>query len=97
MINVGDTVPDIAVRIMREGKPAQVPMSELLGEGRAVLFGLPGAFTPGCSKQHLPGFIENAAALSSAGVDVILCLSVNDVFVMHAWGEVQGVGESIVM
>jgi len=97
MINVGDAVPDVAVRIMREGKPAQVSMSEVIGEGRAVLFALPGAFTPGCSKHHLPSFIENAAALSSAGVDRILCLSVNDVFVMDAWGEAQGVGESIVM
>ena len=97
MINVGDAVPEIAMRIMSEGKPAEVPMSVVIGEGRTVLFAVPGAFTPGCSKQHLPSFVGNAAALSAAGVDRIVCLSVNDVFVMHAWGEAQGVGESISM
>jgi glutaredoxin/glutathione-dependent peroxiredoxin len=97
MIAVGDAVPNVDVRVMRDGAPAVVPMSELIGEGRAVLFAVPGAFTPGCSKQHLPGFVGRAADISAAGVDTILCLGVNDVFVMDAWGDVQGVGDSIVM
>jgi len=97
MIAVGDAVPDVEVRVMRDGAPAAVAMSELIGEGRAVLFAVPGAFTPSCSKQHLPGFVGQAADISAAGVDTILCLGVNDVFVMDAWGEVQGVGDSIVM
>ena len=97
MIAVGDTVPEADVRIVREGVPTVVPMSELIGTGRVVLFAVPGAFTPGCSKQHLPSFIGRADDLSAAGVDRILCLGVNDVFVMNAWGEVQGVGESITM
>jgi peroxiredoxin len=97
MIAVGDAVPDIEVRVMRDGAPAVVAMSELIGDGRTVLFAVPGAFTPGCSKQHLPGFVGRAADISAAGVDTILCLGVNDVFVMDAWGQAQGVGDSIVM
>ena len=96
-IAVGDTIPNVDVRIMRDGAPAVVPMTELAGTGRVVLFAVPGAFTPGCSKQHLPSYVNQAADLSAAGVDRILCLGVNDVFVMDAWGQVQGVGEEITM
>jgi peroxiredoxin len=62
-----------------------------------VLFAVPGAFTPGCSKQHLPGFVSQAAEISANGVDSIVCIGVNDAFVMDAWGTVQGVGDSITM
>jgi peroxiredoxin len=96
-IAVGDTIPAVDVRIMRDGAPVVVSSTEILGSGHVVLFAVPGAFTPGCSKQHLPGFISKAAELTSAGVDSIVCLGVNDVFVMDAWGTVQGVGDSIVM
>lgn len=97
MIKVGDRIPDVEVRVLRDGAQAVVPVSELIGSGRVVLFAVPGAFTPGCSKQHLPSFINQAAALSEAGVDTIACISVNDAFVMDAWGQVQGVGDKIIM
>ncbi len=96
-IAVGDTVPNADVRIMKEGAPAVVSMSDLIGHGRTVLFAVPGAYTPGCSKQHLPSFVKQANELSDKGVDRILCLGVNDVFVMDAWGQAHGVGESITM
>jgi len=96
-VAVGDSLPDAAVRVMRDGAPTVVQMSELVGTGRAVIFAVPGAFTPGCSKQHLPGFVSRAADISAKGVDTIVCIGVNDVFVMDAWGSAQGVGDSIVM
>lgn len=96
-IQVGESVPNIDVRIMQDGVPAVVPMSDLIGTGRVVLFAVPGAFTPGCSKQHLPSYIDQAETLAGKGVDRILCLGVNDVFVMDAWGNTHGVGEKITM
>jgi alkyl hydroperoxide reductase subunit AhpC len=96
-IAVGDAIPDADVRLMRDGAPAVVPISELIGTGRAVLFAVPGAFTPTCHREHLPGYVERAAELSEKGVDFIVCLSVNDVFVMDAWGEAAGVDGSILM
>lgn len=97
MVAVGDAIPDADVRIMQDGKPAVVPISSLIGSGRVVLFAVPGAFTPGCSNAHLPSYIGKAAELSAAGVDSIVCLGVNDVFVMNAWGLAHGVGDDIVM
>jgi alkyl hydroperoxide reductase subunit AhpC len=97
MVAVGSTIPDADVRIIEDGKPAVVPISSLLGSGRVVFFAVPGAFTPGCSLQHLPSFVNKANELSAKGVDRIVCLSVNDVFVMKSWGEVQGVGDDIIM
>ncbi len=97
MVEVGDRIPD--VRVMTNGpegiKPAQT--SELLGSGRVVLFAVPGAFTPGCSDYHLPGFVTRAADIKAKGVDKIACISVNDAFVMGAWGKAQNVGEDIMM
>jgi peroxiredoxin len=77
--------------------PEKTTTGAVLGTGRVVLFAVPGAFTPGCSKVHLPGFVQQAAELTGKGVDRIACISVNDAFVMGAWAEDQGVGESIVM
>lgn len=74
-----------------------VSAEELLGKGRVVVFSVPGAFTPTCSAKHLPGFIENVAALRAKGVAKIVCLAVNDVFVMNAWGKSAGAGEDIAM
>jgi len=96
-IAVGDRIPEVDVRVLRDGAQVVVPSTELLSSGRVVLFAVPGAFTPGCSKQHLPGFIAQAAELSANGVDSIVCMGVNDAFVMDAWGTVQGVGDSILM
>jgi peroxiredoxin len=96
-IEVGDKLPDITVRVMRDGKPEAVQTSELLGRGKVVMIGVPGAFTPGCSRIHLPGYVQNADALRAKGIDVIACVAVNDAWVMDAWGRDQGVGDDIVM
>jgi peroxiredoxin len=94
---VGGRIPDVTVRIMVDGKPEVKQTDELLGKGKVVLFGVPGAFTPGCSKIHLPGYVQKAGELRAKGVDVIACVAVNDAWVMDAWGRDQGVGDDIVM
>ncbi len=96
-LQVGDKVPDIALMHMAADGPKKVPADELFDGKKVVLFALPGAFTPTCSAQHLPGFVANAAAIEAKGVDTIACLSVNDVFVMGAWGQAQNVGEKVMM
>lgn len=82
---------------MGEDGPRPLRTGEVLGRGRAVLFGLPGAFTPGCSRVHLPGYVQRADELAAKGVDVVACVSVNDAYVMDAWARDQGVGDRIVM
>ncbi len=89
-VAVGDKVPDVAVQILRDGKPETVQTGEILGRGKAVLFAVPGAFTPGCSKLHLPGYVQRGDELRAKGVETIACVSVNDAWVMDAWGEAQG-------
>lgn len=97
-ISVGDRIPDVQVAIPDdEGMPKPAQTGELLGSGKAVLFAVPGAFTPGCSNYHLPGFVTLAEQLREKGVDTIVCIAVNDAFVMHAWREDQNVGDSVVM
>jgi glutaredoxin/glutathione-dependent peroxiredoxin len=96
-INLGDRIPDVPLRIVTDSGPVPVTSAELLGTGRVVLFAVPGAFTPTCSQVHLPSYVETAHELSAAGVDRIVCLSVNDPFVMAAWGEAHGVGPQITM
>lgn len=96
-ISVGDRIPDVPVRITVDGAPSPTTTGELLGSGRVVLFAVPGAFTPTCSRQHLPSYVESAAELAAAGVDRIACIAVNDPFVMDAWASSQGVGEEITM
>ncbi|MDP2287386.1 MAG: peroxiredoxin [Actinomycetota bacterium] len=96
-IAVGDSVPQLEFMIIREGRAASIPSSEVLGSGRVVLFAVPGAFTPGCSKMHLPSYVQRADELSAKGVDSIVCVSVNDAYVMDAWGKEQGVGDQFVM
>ena len=96
-IQAGDRIPDGKLKIMGADGPVNVTASELLGKGRVVLFSVPGAFTPTCDAKHLPGFVDKAPALRSKGVAKIVCMAVNDVFVMNAWGKSAGVGESIVM
>lgn len=96
-IKVGDKIP--AVKIMQgtaEG-PKEVSTEELFAGKTVVLFGVPGAFTPTCSAKHLPGFVQHAAEFQKKGVDVVACLSVNDAFVMGAWGKDQGTGDNVVM
>jgi peroxiredoxin len=97
-ITTGEKVPDVEVFVMgADGGPQKVTTGELLGSGRVVLFAVPGAYTPGCSKVHLPGFVEGASELKGKGVDKIVCIAVNDAWVMDAWGKEQGVSDDIVM
>lgn len=96
-IAVGDKLPDATFMTMTDKGPAPLPSSELFGGKTVVLFALPGAFTPTCSAKHVPGYLANADALKARGVDTIACLSVNDAFVMGAWGKDQGVGDKILM
>jgi len=87
-IKPGDKLPSVPVF---ENTPAnKINLAELFGGvKKGIIFAVPGAFTPGCSKTHLPGYVENAAALKAKGVDLIACISVNDPFVMDAWGQAQ--------
>jgi glutaredoxin/glutathione-dependent peroxiredoxin len=97
-IAVGDKVPDVEVRTLGDdGMPQSVRTAEVLGKGKVVLFAVPGAFTPGCSKVHLPGFVQRADEVLAKGVDRIACIAVNDAWVMDAWGKSQGAGDKIMM
>jgi peroxiredoxin len=96
-IATGDPVPDVKVFTFGESGPQATTSGEVLGTGKVVLFAVPGAFTPTCSDHHLPGFVMRADDIKAKGADKIVCISVNDPFVMGAWGEDQGVGPSVVM
>jgi len=96
-IKVGDKIPSVTLMEKKDGGPKPVKTDELFAGKKIVLFALPGAFTPTCSAKHLPGFIQNADAIKAKGVDAIACLSVNDAFVMGAWGEQQGAGDKVMM
>ena len=93
-IKEGDKIPAVKVK---NSDMSDVTTEELFGGKKVVLFAVPGAFTPTCSNQHLPGYIEQADAIKAKGVDEIVCLSVNDAFVMGAWGEDRGVGDKVRM
>src|SRR4051812_15623391 len=98
MAQVGDRIPDVEVRVMNaEGAPETVKTGDVLGSGKVVLFAVPGAFTPGCSKIHLPGFVSGADELKRRGIDTIACIGVNDAWVMDAWGKAQGASDKILM
>ena len=96
-IKVGDKVPSATFTVFTANGPGPLTTDELFKGKTVALFAVPGAFTPTCSVKHLPSFKEHAADLKKKGVDTIACVSVNDVFVMKAWGENQGVGEDILM
>jgi peroxiredoxin len=96
-IAVGDRVPEVKVFTFGERGPEATTSTDVLGHGKVVLFGVPGAFTPTCSDHHLPGFVLRAEDLRAKGVDKVVCVSVNDPFVMGAWGKDQHVGNSVVM
>ena len=86
-IQIGDRIPDSTLMIMTDGKPEPVTTADLFGGKKVVLFSVPGAFTPTCSVKHLPSFVDHVEEILGKGVDTIACMAVNDVFVMHAWGE----------
>ena len=95
-IKVGERLPDATLRLVTADGPKPVTTKEFFGGKKIVLFGLPGAFTPTCHKNHLPGFLANEAAFKAKGVDAIACTSVNDVFVMGAWSKANN-AESITL
>lgn len=96
-IQVGDTLPEGTLKIMGAEGPQDITISELTEGKKVVLFAVPGAFTPGCSVTHLPGFVVQADKIKAKGVDSIICLAVNDAFVMSAWGKTQNADEIIMV
>ena len=96
-IKVGDKVPSATLMEMKDGRPTPVQTDDLFTGKKVVLFALPGAFTPTCSAKHLPGFVQHADEIKRKGVDAIACMSVNDAFVMGAWGDQQKAGGKVAM
>jgi peroxiredoxin len=94
-IAVGDRLPDHSLNLFKDGIQT-VSSTDTLGQGKVVLFAVPGAFTPTCSNRHLPGYVQHMEDFRERGIKVA-CMSVNDAFVMHAWGEEQGVPEDLLM
>lgn len=96
-IAVGDRIPSVTVMRWSENGPEAISTDDLFKGKKVAFFGVPGAFTPTCSAKHLPGFVQSADALKAKGVDAIVCTSVNDVFVMNAWGKDQGCGDTVAL
>lgn len=96
-IAVGDRMPEASLMVMTDTGPDAKSTSELFAGRKVALFAVPGAFTPTCSAQHLPGFIGHGDALRAKGVDAIACMAVNDVFVMNAWAKDQNVDRQVEM
>lgn len=96
-IAVGDKIPSATMTTMTADGPGPVSTDDFFAGKKVVLFAVPGAFTPTCSAKHLPGFVDHAEDILAKGVDAIACMSVNDVFVMHAWGKDAGVADKVVM
>jgi glutaredoxin/glutathione-dependent peroxiredoxin len=96
-IKVGDKIPAAKLRVMSAEGPKEISTDEIFKGKKVVLFAVPGAFTPTCSAKHLPGFVQNAAAIKAKGVDTVACVAVNDAFVMGAWGKAQGADDKVMM
>jgi peroxiredoxin len=96
-IKVGDKLPEATFTTPSPEGPKPVTTADVFGGKKVALFAVPGAFTPTCSAKHMPGFVQHAADFRGKGFDTIACVSVNDVFVMKAWGEDQNVGDDILM
>jgi peroxiredoxin len=97
-ISVGDKIPDVEVRTLGDdGVPKPLQTGDVLGTGKVVLFGVPGAFTPGCSKIHLPGFVQHGGELKAKGIDKVACVAVNDAWVMDAWAKEQGANDILML
>lgn len=96
-IQVGDTIPSMKLMVATADGPKEISTDDIFKGKKVVLFAVPGAFTPTCSAKHLPGFVQNADAIHAKGVDTIACISVNDAFVMGAWGKDQGTGDKVTM
>ena len=96
-IKTGEKMPSGTFGVMTDSGPGGMSTDDLFSGKKVVLVSVPGAFTPTCSMNHLPGFVDQADALRAKGVDTIACMAVNDVFVMDAWGKDRGVGDNVVM
>ncbi|MDC3117639.1 peroxiredoxin [Candidatus Pelagibacter sp.] len=96
-LKINDQIPDTEIFQLIDGEPQKSNLREIIGNGKIVLFGLPGAFTSTCSKLHLPGFLANADNIKAKGIENIFCLSVNDPYVMNGWGEINKIGNKIKM
>ena len=96
-IQVGDKVPSATLRYLSPEGPKEITTDELFGGKKVAMFAVPGAFTPTCSQRHLPGYVDKADELKAKGVDTIACVSVNDAFVMGAWGKAQNCGDKVMM
>jgi len=96
-IQAGDTIPNVNLATMTTDGPSGISTDDIFKGKKVILFGLPGAFTPTCSAQHLPGYIKLADKFKAKGIDTIACLSVNDPFVMGAWGKDQNVGDDVLL
>lgn len=96
-IQAGENMPSGAFGVMTDSGPGAISTSDLFSGKKVVLVSVPGAFTPTCSMNHLPGFVDHADELLAKGVDTIACMAVNDVFVMDAWGKDRGVGDKVLM
>ena len=96
-LKIKDQIPNTEIFQLVDGEPQKNKLKEVIGDGKIVLFGLPGAFTSTCSKFHLPGFVANADKIKAKGIENIFCLSVNDPYVMNAWGEINNTGNKIKM
>jgi|TARA_B110000014_G_C20126562_1_gene600758 peroxiredoxin len=96
-IKVGDKLPSVTLTILGDSGPQPVSIDDLCSGKKVVLFAVPGAFTPTCSMQHVPGFVDKASAFKDKNIDTVACISVNDPFVMGAWGKDRSVGDSVMM
>lgn len=96
-IKVGDKVPASTLKVMGEKGPTDISTDDIFSGKKVLLFAVPGAFTPGCSVTHLPGYVVNADKIKAKGVDTIACMSVNDAFVMGAWGQAQNAEELLML
>ena len=96
-IKENDSIPNSEVFILENGEPVKKNIENFLKNKKTVIFGLPGAYTSVCSAKHLPGYVKNSEKYKEKGVDQIICMSVNDPFVMNAWGKENNVGDKIIM
>ena len=96
-IKENDQIPNSEIFILEDGEPIKKNIEEILKNKKVVLFGLPGAYTSVCSAKHLPGYVNMYAEYKKKGIDKIICISVNDPFVMNAWGKENDVGEKVLM
>src|SRR5210317_920850 len=96
-IEVGQSIPSCTLKTMTDNGPADITTADIFSGKKVLMFAVPGAFTPGCSITHLPGYVVNADNIKAKGVDTIVCMSVNDAFVMDAWGKAQNAEELLML